>query len=118
MRSNQVAPRAAQAVGEALGALVAADTLIELDISGAKLGSVGLAPLVASLAATTRLHVLELNCHGMCSRFVRQKLTPAVRSSRLRKLALMCECDDCDGDFDTVEALAAEVQARAADLLH
>jgi hypothetical protein len=44
------------------------------------------------------------------------KLAPAARSSRLRKLALMCECDgSCDGDCSPdAEALAAEIQERAA----
>lgn len=117
MHSNHVAPRPEKAISEALGALLAADTLVELDISGAKLTSVAVAPLVASLAATTRLHELGLNCHRMSSRFLRQKLTPAVRSSRLRKLSLTCECDgSCDdgNHYQDAEALTAEVTARAA----
>jgi hypothetical protein len=77
------AAEAAAAVGEALGALVAADAaaLTALDLSSYELGDAGLGPLVDALPANTHLRALHVSPSGCSDTFVVDALLPAVRSN-------------------------------------
>jgi hypothetical protein len=84
----------AQAAGAALGALVAADTLTELDVSGSWLDDVPLGPLFDALPAVTRLRMLR--CYAaydegcfLSDAFMRDRALPALRANAsLRELTL------------------------------
>jgi hypothetical protein len=72
-----------EAVGAALGALVAANTpaLTQLDVSWCRLGDHGLRPLFEALPANT--HLRELNCsdNNMSDAFVAGVLLPTLRAN-------------------------------------
>jgi hypothetical protein len=104
---------AAAATGEALAALLAADTLTELDVGGAKLRAAGCAPLLAALAATTQLQKLDIACQALQPRFVVEQLAPAARASGVLELRLQCECDECAGVLQAAVELEVELQQRA-----
>jgi hypothetical protein len=82
------------AAAVALGALVAADTLVFLDLTFSSLGDAALGPLFDALPAVTRLHRLE--CFDLASEadlvsdaFMRHRALPALRANAsLRELAL------------------------------
>jgi hypothetical protein len=118
---NMVGTRAAAAalVGAALGALVSADTLEELDISCCDLGDAGLAPLCDALPRTTRLRELELWNNGASAAFWVQRLLPAVRANTsLRQLETrdvnLDRSYTDDGEPEEAKQAARLVAAREA----
>jgi hypothetical protein len=84
--------QATAAVAAALGALVAADTLTELELTYSSLGDVG--PLFDALPAVTRLRTLNCCDEGydhddLSDTFIRNRMLPALRANAsLRHLEL------------------------------
>ncbi len=84
------------AAAAALVALVAADTLTELDVSWSCLGEAVLGPLFDALPGVTRLLVLDCFCGSheddpdlLSDAFIRTRMVPALRANAsLRKLQL------------------------------
>lgn len=76
------------ALGTALGALVASDGLTNLTL-GSFLGDAELGPLFRSLGAVKRLRRLELSCADLTPSFARNTVLPAARANAsLRLLAV------------------------------
>jgi hypothetical protein len=97
--------------GRALGALLAAPALAELDVSGCGLAAAGMRPLCAALARGTALRALRCADNHAGAAFDRQCLLPAVRSNTsLRTLRV----DSARGGAASEHALeaAALVAAR------
>jgi hypothetical protein len=82
------------AAAAALGALVAADTLTELDVSNSSLGDAALRPLFDALPGVTRLRTLRCFDGGfvqddLSDAFIRDRVLPALHANAsLRELAL------------------------------
>jgi hypothetical protein len=72
-----------EALGPALGALVAANApaLASLRVAGCMLGDVGMRPLVAALRVNTHLRTLECGRSALSAAFAREALLPAVRAN-------------------------------------
>jgi hypothetical protein len=100
------------AVGQLLGALVAADApaLRELDVANGFLGETVLGPLCAALPHNT--HLLTLDCSGnetMDVAFARDVLLPAVRANTsLRTLFARNDDDDVNILVREAERVIAE----------
>jgi hypothetical protein len=78
--------------GASLGALVAANApaLTELNVSGCRLGDVGLGPLVDALASNTHLQVLQCWGNAISDAFALQRLRPALlANASLQRLRLV-----------------------------
>ncbi len=76
-------------MGQALGALVAADApaLTELDVSNGCLGDAGMGPLIDALPLNTHLRTLIIVYACITEAFTAQRLLPAVRANAsLREL--------------------------------
>jgi hypothetical protein len=72
-----------EALGPALGALVAANApaLASLRVAGCMLGDAGMRPLVAALPANTHLRTLECGRSALSAAFAREALLPAARAN-------------------------------------
>jgi hypothetical protein len=81
-------PEAQQAVGEALGRLVAAESaLTYLDMYYCDLGDAGVGPLFAALAQNTTLRTLKIAYNDISRECARDVVLPAVRANAsLREL--------------------------------
>jgi hypothetical protein len=103
-----------EALGAALGAIVAADApaLVTLDVSGCGLGLEGLALLVGALPQNRHLRTLVLSFNGISATFVRDHLLPAVRANTsLRQL-------ECQGQYAQPTDIAPAVQEVQELLKH
>jgi hypothetical protein len=109
---------ASAVVGEALGALVAADTaaLMALNLTSYELGDAGLGPLVEALPSNTHLRALLLSPRGCSETFVVDALLPAVRANASLR-TLKTDLWDMDGALRDALAEAERVvdARRAAD---
>jgi hypothetical protein len=95
------------AVGAALGALVAANALSELEVSECNLGERGMRALVAALPANTHLRALDCGGNGIGRAFASDVLLPAVRANvSLRELSH-------DGSVYVAAAITRELRKRA-----
>jgi hypothetical protein len=85
--NNQDAPAPA-AVGGALSALVASDSVLEsLDVSTCSLDDAAMRLIFAAVAGSTRLRELDCSWNGVTVECAREAILPAVRAnSSLRKL--------------------------------
>jgi hypothetical protein len=110
--------RAGEALGGALGALLAADapSLTSLRVAGCALGDAGMAPLVAALPANTHLRALQCNGSALSAAFARDALLPAVRAN-----ASLRELSACEHEVwvrrEGAQAAMACVRARSRQAL-
>jgi hypothetical protein len=104
------------AAAAALGALVAADTLLQLNVSYCALGDVALAPLVAALPRSARLCELSLLHEGegggvafdaLTETFARDALLPAVRANASLRVLRQCR-----HEWDSMREAVALVDNR------
>jgi len=88
LRCTSPSPAAQTAVGEALGRLVAAESVLtSLDLECCRLGDAGVGPLFAALAHNTMLQKLELAENAISRECARDVVLPTVRANTsLRKL--------------------------------
>ena len=115
----QSAPVSAEAIGTALGALVAANApaLTDLSVADCSLGDVGTGPLVDALAQNTHLRVLDIWDNDISAEFAAERLLPAVRANTsLCELDLRYgdESDEPEAVLEARELVRAQAAARQA----
>jgi Ran GTPase-activating protein (RanGAP) involved in mRNA processing and transport len=112
LHSNRV-NASTQAIGRALGALVAANApaLEYVNLADCQLGEVGLGPLVEALPANTHLKTLRCYYNGVSAAFARERLLPAARANTsLRALVLINDGEDWLDDDQEPEAVVAVLE--------
>ena len=101
---EHIAAEDRNAVGAALGALIAADApaLHILNWSSSDLGDAGLAPIVEALPLNRHLRKLDVSDNDVNEEFARERLLPAVRTNTsLREL----QCDSSTSGPAAAEAV-------------
>jgi hypothetical protein len=106
---------AAGAAGAALGTLLLANApaLQQLDVSGSRLGDVGLGLLVDALPHNTHLRTLDCGLNGMSEAFARDRLLPAVRANASLRTLTVEPPEYGERATESAREAAAFVAARA-----
>jgi hypothetical protein len=111
---NYAPPLTAEAVGAALGALVAADApaLEELHLEACSLGDARTGPLMDALAGNTHLRILNLRENDVSDTFARDRLLPAIRANTSLR-----ELNPEDGPCNWEKELEPDAAVEAAKLV-
>ena len=117
MYYNSIDQHASASIGEALGALITANSpLEELYIHHCQAGDSGLGPMVDALPSNIYLHTLWLESNGMTQTFAKERLLPAVHANTsLRELLAITHQDVLGGAAGAAQRFVQNrEEARAA----